>query len=112
MERPILYTWNQGAGLAYQVIGDGPGDLIYLPGVGSNLDWNWRYPGHARYLRKLASFCRLILTDRRGWGCSDRYSPSEAPNLDVLIDDLIAVREAAAGRPPALMAVNESGWPA
>jgi class 3 adenylate cyclase/pimeloyl-ACP methyl ester carboxylesterase len=110
MDRPILYTWNKGAGLAYQVVGDGPGDLIYLPGVGSNLDWNWRYPGHARYLRKLASYCRLILTDRRGWGCSDRYPPGEVPSLETLIDDLVAVREAAAGRPPALMAVNESGW--
>jgi class 3 adenylate cyclase/pimeloyl-ACP methyl ester carboxylesterase len=110
MERPILFTWNKGAGLAYQVVGDGPVDLIYLPGVGSNLDWNWRYPGHARYLRKLASFSRLIVTDRRGWGCSDRYPPGEAPSIAALVDDLIAVREAAAGKPPALMAVNESGW--
>jgi class 3 adenylate cyclase/pimeloyl-ACP methyl ester carboxylesterase len=110
MERSILYTWNKGAGIAYQVVGDGAVDLIYLPGVGSNLDWNWRHPGHARYLRELASFCRLIVTDRRGWGCSDRYPPGEAPHTDTLVDDLVAVREAAAGKPPALMAVNESGW--
>jgi class 3 adenylate cyclase len=107
---PILYTWNAGAALAYQVVGDGPVDLLYVPGVGSNLEWNWRLPDHARYLRRLAAFARLILVDRRGWGCSDRYPPGEVPALETLADDLLAVREAAAGRPPALMAVNESGW--
>ena len=110
MERPILYTWNKGVALAYQVVGDGPLDLMYVPGVGSNLDWNWRFPDHARYLRRLAAFSRLILVDRRGWGCSDRYAPGETPNLEAMTDDLLCVREAAAGRPPALMAVNESGW--
>ncbi|HKV29492.1 MAG TPA: adenylate/guanylate cyclase domain-containing protein [Candidatus Dormibacteraeota bacterium] len=112
MDRPILYTWNKGAALAYQIVGDGSVDLIYLSGAGSNLEWNWRYPAYAGYLHRLASFSRLILTDRRGWGCSDRFPPGRAPELDDLVDDLMAVREAAAGKPPALMAVNESGWAA
>ena len=110
MERPILYTWNKGAALAYQVVGNGAVDLMYVPGVGSNLDWNWRFPDHARYLRRLAAFSRLILIDRHGWGCSDRFAPGETPDLAALADDLVSVREAAAGKPPALMAVNESGW--
>ncbi len=53
-------TWNGDYALAYQVIGEGPIDLMYLPAWGSHLDWNWQIPEHARFMRKLASFSRVI----------------------------------------------------
>ena len=72
---PIRYTWSGDFGIGYQTVGDGPVDLIYLPPWGSNLDWNWKWEHHARFLRRLGSFSRLILFDPRGWGTSDRYPP-------------------------------------
>ena len=63
------FAWNGDVSLAYQVVGDGPTDLIYLPGWASNVDVHWQSPHFARFLRELAGRSRLIITDRRGWGC-------------------------------------------
>jgi pimeloyl-ACP methyl ester carboxylesterase len=60
--------------VAYQVFGKGPLDLLYFYGFGSQLDLLWDLPGSAAYVRRLASFCRLILFDRRGTGLSDSLS--------------------------------------
>jgi class 3 adenylate cyclase len=80
--------------IAYQVVGDGPIDLVYTPGIWSNLDVMWEWPAWARYLHRLASFSRLILFDMRGVGLSDRGR--EPPMLERQMDDITAVMDAAA----------------
>ena len=85
------YAWNGDVALAYQVVGDGPVDLVYLQGFCSNIDMHWDSPHLARFLAGLAAFGRLIVMDRRGWGCSDRFSPTDVPPLETLTDDLQAV---------------------
>ncbi len=95
--------------LAYQVIGDGPIDLLFVPGYFSNLDVQWESPFLARFLRGLAEHARLIITDRRGWGCSDRFSPTEVPPLEDLEDDLEAVLDAVGSERAVVMASWESG---
>ena len=70
MGRPeTQYAWNGDVALAYQVVGDGPVDLVYLQGSISHVELNWESPYLARFLRGLASHTRLIVCDRRGWGC-------------------------------------------
>ncbi len=84
------FAWNGDMSLAYQVLGEGP-DLLYLPGGVSNVDVMWENASYARLLRQFASFSRLIVMDRRGTGCSDRFSPNEVAPLEVGVDDAIAV---------------------
>src|SRR5438876_10625081 len=69
------FAWNGAVSLAYQVCGDGPGDLVYLQGYCSNVDMNWESPYLSRFLRCLAAHARLIVTDRRGWGGAPSASP-------------------------------------
>jgi pimeloyl-ACP methyl ester carboxylesterase len=103
----IRYAWNGDVALAYQLVGDGVLDLVYLQGWTSNIDLAWESPYLSSFLRGLAAHGRLIPTDRRGWGCSDRFSPSDVAPLEVLVDDLLVVMEAASARRPALMATGE-----
>src|SRR4030095_1752400 len=66
-------------------------DLLYLPAWGSSLDWIWQWPHHARFLDRMAGFSRLILYDARGSGCSDRFSPEMAYDLDQQVEDALLV---------------------
>ena len=66
------FAENEGVSIAYQVFGDGPRDLIIIPGWLSNLDIFWEEPRVARFFQALAGFSRVILIDRRGTGLSDR----------------------------------------
>ena len=81
MEIPdTQYAWNGDAALAYQILGDGPIDLLYIDllymdGDASYLDLNWASHRYARFLRGLAHRTRLIVSDRRGCGLSERYDP-------------------------------------
>lgn len=96
METPeVRYAWNGDVALAYQVFGNGPVDLIYLQGYCSHLDLSWESPYLARFLRGLGSRSRVIATDRRGWGLSDRFSADAVPPLEALTDDLLTVMDAA-----------------
>ena len=106
----VQFAWSDEVAIAYQVVGDGPIDLVYMPPFVSNLDWQWEYPLHARFLERLASFTRLIVVDRRGWGCSDRVAPGSFPPLEVAADDLIAVLDAVGSPRAALFAGAEAGW--
>src|SRR5207244_975103 len=76
------YTVVDGYAIAYQVLGRGREDLVYLPAYVSNVELQWDVPAYASFLDGLASICRLILLDTRGHGCSDRLSPEEAPTLE------------------------------
>ena len=82
-----------GTSIAYQVVGDGPVDLVYASGIWSNLDLMWEEPTWARFLERLASFSRLILFDMRGVGLSDRGP--EPPSIELQRDDVEAVLDAA-----------------
>jgi class 3 adenylate cyclase len=82
-----------GANVAYQVIGDGPVDIVYSAGWFSNVDLIWEHPEIEPFFRRLAAGNRLILFDRRGTGLSDPMA--ELPDLDSILDDLRAVMAAA-----------------
>ena len=91
----VRYAWNGDVALAFQVFGAGPVDLVYLQGYSSHIDLNWESQHLARFLRGLGERARVIHTDRRGWGCSDRFSPGDVAPLEVQVDDLVAVMDAA-----------------
>jgi len=109
---PIRYTWSGDAAIAYQIVGDGPQDLLYLPGWGSNLDVRWQLPEHARFLDRLGSFARLISVDRRGRGCSDRVSPDEHVPLEQHVEDLLRVIDAVGTDRVSILAVETSSYAA
>jgi pimeloyl-ACP methyl ester carboxylesterase len=96
MEWPIRYAVYDDVHIAYQVVGDGPIDLVYAPGIWSNLEIMWEWPAWERYLGRLASFSRLILFDMRGVGLSDRGR--EPPVLERQMDDVGAVMDAAGSK--------------
>ena len=92
MERPrVEYAVSGGYHLAYQVVGSGPVDLVYVPGWVSQLDLYWDERSVARFFRRLASFSRLILFEPRGIGLSDPVSAADVPTLEERVDDLLAV---------------------
>jgi class 3 adenylate cyclase len=87
MRKPeVHYARNGEVSLAYQVVGDGPRDLLLVSGFVSNLEYAWEYPSLARFLSRLADISRLILTDRRGSGLSDRFR--DAPPQETMVRDL------------------------
>ena len=88
MEPVTHYAKSGDASVAYQVIGEGPFDLVYVAGWISNIEMMWEEPGHARFLSRLASFSRLLLIDKRGTGLSERLSSGEAPPLEQRADDV------------------------
>ncbi len=90
------YARTGGVSIAYQVVGDGPIDLVYTPGIWSNLDVMWEWPSWAQYLERLAAFSRLVLFDMRGVGLSDR-GPAP-PTLELQMSDVGAVMDAAGSR--------------
>lgn len=101
------YAQSGDVSIAYQVIGDGPIDLVFVMGWVSHLDYFWREPSFARFLTRLASFSRLILFDKRGTGLSDRVH--DLPTLEQRMDDVRAVLEAVGSRRAALLGVSEGG---
>ena len=92
--------------IAYQVLGDGPIDLVWVPGFVSHLEYDWEHPRPARFFRRLASFSRLIRFDKRGTGLSDRVA---IPTLEERMDDVRAVLDATASGRAALIGVSEGG---
>jgi pimeloyl-ACP methyl ester carboxylesterase/class 3 adenylate cyclase len=94
VECEVGYAVRDGVHIAFTVVGDGPVDVVYTPGIWSNLDVMWGEPRWARFLSRLASFSRLIVFDMRGVGLSDR-GPGP-PFLESQMDDISAVMEAAA----------------
>jgi hypothetical protein len=85
-----------GVHIAYQVLGEGPADLVFVPGFVFNVEQVWEWPVVARFARRLASFARLILFDRRGTGLSGHIVPGEAHlTLEARMDDIRAVMDEA-----------------
>jgi pimeloyl-ACP methyl ester carboxylesterase len=111
VERPDTRVARNGElPLAYQVFGEGPTDLVYLPGFAGNVEGNWEVPGIASFQQRLASFTRVVVMDRRGTGCSERLAPGQAATLEEMIDDLDVVMRAASCRRTTLFAVQESAF--
>ncbi len=93
--------------IAYQVFGEGPVDLVLVPGWVSNIDVMWEEPRLAGWLRRLASFARVILFDKRGTGLSDRVT--DAPTLEERMEDVRTVMQAAGSEQAAVMGYSEGG---
>jgi pimeloyl-ACP methyl ester carboxylesterase len=87
---PVSYAFNGDIALAYQVVGGGPVDVVMLPGLLSHLDVQWESPRFADFLHGLADGHRLIVTDRRGLGLSERFGPDHVPPIEALVDDVLA----------------------
>src|SRR6266851_9546093 len=103
------YAKSGDVHIAYQVVGQGPLDLVWVAGWASHLDHQWQLPSFARYLRRLASFSRLIAFDKRGTGLSDRVPLDQLPTLEQRMDDVRAVMEAVGSKRAALCGVSEGG---
>jgi len=106
MEPPeTRYARSGDVSIAYQVVGEGPFDLVYVPGSISHIEMIWEDGAHADVFRSLAAFSRLILFDKRGTGLSDRVG--DLPDLETRMDDVRAVMDAAGSRRAALMGASE-----
>jgi len=103
------YARSGDVNIAYQVVGSGPIDLVYAPGWVSHVEAMWEEPTHDAFLRRLASFSRLILFDKRGTGLSDRVSIDQLPALEDRMDDVRAVMDAVGSKQAALLGVSEAG---
>ena len=103
------YARSGDVSIAYQVVGDGPFDLVYVPGWVSNIELMWEEPGLARFLQRLASFSRLILFDKRGTGLSDPVPTDGLPTLEERMDDVRAVMDAVGSERAALLGHSEGG---
>jgi pimeloyl-ACP methyl ester carboxylesterase len=103
------YARSGDLNIAYQVTGEGPRDLVYVPGWISNVEMMWEQPPMARFLERLASFSRLILFDKRGTGLSDRVSNDKLPTLEERMDDVRAVLETVGSERAALFGHSEGG---
>ena len=108
MEPSTRYARSpDGASIAFQVHGEGELDLVFVPGFVSHVELIWEEPAIARFLRRLASFSRLIVFDKRGQGLSDRLG--RPPTLEESMDDVGAVMDAAGSERAAIFAISEGG---
>jgi len=107
MQPETRYARSGGVNIAYQVLGNGPLDIVFVMGWVSNVELAWEEPAFARFLMRLASFSRLILFDKRGTGLSDRVA--DMPSLEVRIDDVRAVMDVVGSERAALFGISEGG---
>lgn len=101
------YARNGEISIAYQVFGEGDVDLVFVPGFISHIEHYWEDPNFARWLRKLGSFCRVIMFDKQGTGLSDRVS--KIPGMDERMDDVRAVMDAEGVARAAVLGISEGG---
>lgn len=104
----IRYVKSDGVHIAYQMLGDGPIDLVFVSGFTSHAEHQWEEPSVARFLLRLASFSRLIWFDKRGTGLSDQV-PANEHFLDLRMEDLIAVLDGVGAERVALLGASEGG---
>ena len=108
MAMPVTcYAKSGDVHIAYQVFGNGPIDLVFVPGFISHLENYWEHPDLARWLLRLGAFARVIMFDKRGTGLSDPVSV--VPSLELRMDDVRAVMDAADSERAALLGVSEGG---
>jgi class 3 adenylate cyclase len=110
MEHPeTRYVTVGDADIAYQVIGEGPIDLLYCWGLGSHIEYNWDLPRDVEVQRGLASFTRLIMFDRRGTGASDGVPNGAVPTWEEFAEDIGCVLDAAGSKHAAILAALDAG---
>src|ERR1700752_5301320 len=107
MQPDPRYADSGGVNIAYQVLGDGPRDLVFVMGWVSNIEVFWEEPTLARFLTRLASFARLTPSDKRGTAFADRVTAM--PSLEVRMDGVRAVMDAVGSERAALFGVSEGG---
>jgi pimeloyl-ACP methyl ester carboxylesterase/class 3 adenylate cyclase len=100
-----LYARSGDVHVAYQVVGEGPFDLVFVPGFVSNLEYGWEEPTLERFYRRLASFCRLVIFDKRGTGLSDRVSG--VADLETRMDDVRAIMDELGSRRAAVLGYSD-----
>lgn len=100
------YARSGDVNIAYQVVGEGEFDVVYIPGAVSHVDLIWDEPARARFFERLSGFCRLIIFDKRGTGASDQTAVGD---LETRIDDVRAVMDAVGSRRAAVIGVSEGG---
>ena len=105
----IAYARSGDIRIAYQVVGDGPLDLVLVHGWVCTFQPGWENPRLADFYRRLASIGRLILFDKRGTGLSDRVSPERLPDLETRMDDVRAVLDAVGSSRAVVLGVSEGG---
>ena len=103
------YVQNGDVNIAYQVVGDGPIDIVFVMGWVSHLEYFWKHHLFASFLDRLASFSRLILFDKRGTGLSDRVPNEALPTLEQRMEDVHAVMDAVESKSAVLIGVSEGG---
>jgi class 3 adenylate cyclase len=103
------YADSAGVNIAYQVVGKGPIDLVYVPGWVSHVELAWDMPELASGFQRLASFARLILFDKRGTGMSDPVALQQLPTLEQRMDDVRAVMDAVGSRRAVIFGASEGG---
>src|SRR5436853_7030467 len=99
------YALSGDVNLAYQVMGDGPVDIILVPGFISHIEFRHELPGNTAFLRRLSSFARVVTFDKRGQGLSDRVS--DAPSLEQRMDDVRAIMDNIGSKRAALLGISE-----
>jgi pimeloyl-ACP methyl ester carboxylesterase/DNA-binding winged helix-turn-helix (wHTH) protein len=103
------YVQNGDINIAYQVIGDGDIDIVFVMGWISHLEYFWKHHLFTSFLDRLASFSRLILFDKRGTGLSDRVPVNQLPTLEQRMEDVHAVMDAVGSERAVLIGVSEGG---
>ena len=109
MQPETRYARSQEGHVAYQVIGDGPLDLVFIPEWTSNIDAMWEEPSVARFFQRLATFSRLLCFDKRGTGVSDPVPLPALPTLEQWMDDVRIVMEAARSERAGLLGHGDGG---
>src|SRR2546429_4459056 len=109
MEPKTRYARSGDVHIAYQVLGERDRELVLVPGFVSHVEHFWEDPSLARFLRRLASFSRLVFFDKRGTGLSDRVSEAALPTLEERMDDVRAVMDAVAFDRAAVFAPSDAG---
>jgi pimeloyl-ACP methyl ester carboxylesterase len=109
MRPKTRYAKSGDVHIAYQVVGDGPIDLVWVPGWFSHVENAWDWPEVAYFFDRLASFSRLMIFDKRGTGLSDPVSTSTPPTLEQRMDDVRAVMDAVGSERAAIMGLSEGG---
>src|SRR5204862_2260796 len=104
---PTQYAKSGDTSIAYQVVGEGPMDLVLVLGFATHVELQWESPPFARFFERISSFSRLIVFDKRGTGLSDPVT--EVPTLEQRIDDVRAVMDAAESERAALFGISEGG---
>src|SRR5215470_2612814 len=106
MESPVRYARNGDVSIAYRVFGEGPRDIVLIPGTLSHVELLWEVPTNQYLLKRLTSFARVIVFDKRGQGLSDRVAEQ---TIEERISDVRAVMDAAGSARATIYGWSEGG---